>query len=507
MLCHVRQASLARSAAITLSVASLMASCGRQSVTPKVDLPVSRPVSGRVPLKWVRRVSGAHETVWTYDVVAAPKAAFLSVEAEFPVGTHEKFAVLDGGSAFVENVRVHSLSNQAYGAEVRVSEGEWKLPGCRQGCRVSYRFQLREAAQKLDDRGAAQLLGEAVQAPVSTWLLRPREAPLGIRILLRGKSAQDEVLVTGLGRTRGTPATYEAHTAPARDLPYGVVGPVRHMVLDDALEVVLTGAPLGHEAQVLDWVRIAARVVRAYYGRPPISRLLVILHGVKGARVGFGSTTGMSGASVLVSVGQSSTAETLSDDWILIHEMIHTALPELLNHRWLEEGLATYVEPVARAQAGLLTAETVWREWLGRMRQGLPPADDLGLNSSESWGRTYWGGALFCLSADIEIRERTGNRFSLRDALRAIVNHGGNIGVIWPIERVLAVGDEATGVSVLKELYARQALAPERVDLLALWQKLGVSKQAGQIIWDDTAPLAYVRRGLLQGLGTITETE
>ncbi len=485
-----------------------LASCSQTPVTPRVvDLPVARPISASAPAKLVKHVSGAREAVWTYEVVAAPKATSLSVEAEFPVGTGENFEVLDGGSAFVENVRVRSLAGQSAPTEVPASGGEWKLTGCRQGCQVSYRFQLREAAQKLDDRGAAQLLGEAVQAPVSTWLLRPIEAQAGIRILLRGKSAQDEVFVTGLGLTRDTRPTYEAHTAEVRDLPYAVVGPARHVVLDDALEVALTGATLAHEAEVLNWVRTAARVVRTYYGRPPISRLLVILHGVQGARVGSGSTTGMSGASILVSIGQSSTAETLSDDWILIHEMIHTALPELSSHRWLEEGLATYVEPVARAQSGLLTPEAVWREWLARMHQGLPGGDDLGLNSSESWGSTYWGGALFCLSADVEIRKRTGNRFSLRDALRAIVDQGGNIGVIWPIARVLAVGDEATGVPVLQELYARQALAPEHVDLRALWQKLGVSRRAGQIIWNDTAPLATVRRGLLQGLGTITEAE
>jgi len=33
-------------------------------------------------------------------------------------------------------------------------------------------------------------------------------------------------------------------------------------------------------------------------------------------------------------------------------------------------------------------------------------------------GPHYWGGALFCLQADLEVRKRTGNAKGLQDALR-----------------------------------------------------------------------------------------
>ena len=58
------------------------------------------------------------------------------------------------------------------------------------------------------------------------------------------------------------------------------------------------------------------------------------------------------------------------------------------------------------------------------MPKGLPAAGDRGLDYTPTWGRTYWGGALFCLLADIDIRKRTSNRFGLQDALRAIVAAG-----------------------------------------------------------------------------------
>ena len=95
----------------------------------------------------------------------------------------------------------------------------------------------------------------------------------------------------------------------------------------------------------------------------------------------------------------------------MTHELTHMAFPNVpRQHHWIEEGIATYVEPVARAQAGLLPVEEVWEEMLRDMPKGLPGPDTRGLDQTHSWASTYWGGALFCLLADVQFRERTGNR-------------------------------------------------------------------------------------------------
>ncbi|MDX2051903.1 MAG: hypothetical protein SFV15_05880 [Polyangiaceae bacterium] len=420
-------------------------------------------------------------------MVVTPGSKSLEIRGEFPPGTNTTFGVVDGGEAFTENVEVLGLSEGA--VFVSPKGGEWELPPCAMGCEVRYSFALRRAAEVLNERGSAEVLGPAIQAPVSTWLLRPLAAKPGIPIALNVQPAPGETYATGVSDLR---------TAEVLDLPYTVFGAPVHVQLHPSLEVALVGESFAQQEEVLAWVDKSAQVVRAFYGQPPIPKVLVIVRGIVGNKVGFGSTMGMSGAAIRIDVGKNATASDLQDDWVMIHEMIHTALPELTpKHRWLEEGLATYLEPVARAQAGLLSEEQVWEEWLRRMRLGLPRAGDLGLNRTPSWGRTYWGGALFCLLADVQIRERTQNRASLGDALRAIVAKGGNVGVIWPIEQVLAVGDEATGVSVLKELYQKLALAPESPDLQELFGKLGVSLKRRQVVFDDRAPLAAVRRAIL----------
>ena len=252
-------------------------------------------------------------------------------------------------------------------------------------------------------------------------------------------------------------------------------------------------------AVVLDWVERSVRAVAGYFGRlpDPKSRLLIVPVG--GAGIRGGTTYGYRGAASRIQLGHDTTQAQLARDWVLVHELVHQGLPNLADqHHWLEEGLATYVEPIARVQAGELGVEKVWKDLVKGLPYGLPRAGDEGLDRTHTWGRTYWGGALFYLLADIEIHRRTENRRGLQDAMRAIVAAGGNIGYSWPVEKVLNTGDSGTGVHVLTELYDEMKDKPHDVDLTALWQKLGVSMQGETIRFDDSAPLAAIRRAITE---------
>ena len=248
---------------------------------------------------------------------------------------------------------------------------------------------------------------------------------------------------------------------------------------------------------LLDWVRRSARAVMAYFGRFPVERARLYITVIERGRVSHGVTYGEDGAHITISVGRNATIDDLYRDWELTHEMVHLGFPSVnRSHHWIEEGIATYVEPIARAAIGVLTAEEVWGEMRRDIPQGLPQAGDQGLDRTHTWGRTYWGGALFCLSADVEIRRRTGNAKGLQDALQAINHGGGTIEAEWPLERALRIGDEATQGRTLTELYRKMASQPVAVELDNLWEQLGVGENGGRTILDDRAPLAGTRKAI-----------
>jgi hypothetical protein len=252
-------------------------------------------------------------------------------------------------------------------------------------------------------------------------------------------------------------------------------------------------------APILEWVRRSASIVAAYYGRFPSSPLELQLQPQSGAGVQGGQTFGAGRAFMRVRLGREVTPAQLNSDWVLVHEMTHLALPDSgSEHAWLSEGIATYVEGVARVQAGNREEADVWAEELRSMPHGLPQPGDAGLDHTHTWGRTYWGGAMFCLLADVDIRQRTQLRFGLQDALRAVVRASGGLTADWPIARVLRTADAAVGTTSLEDLYARMKDAPVAPDLKDLWQRLGVTPDGASVRLSDDAPLAAVRHAIMR---------
>ncbi len=251
---------------------------------------------------------------------------------------------------------------------------------------------------------------------------------------------------------------------------------------------------------LMGWVSIAARAVAAYYGTFPTPQASVNVRAVENrAGVLHGTTYGGDPPRTVMGVGQHTTARQLDDDWTMTHEFVHLAFPGMRRqHHWLEEGQATYIEPIARAQIGRLSEERVWGDMVRDMHQGLPGPNDRGLDNTHTWGRTYWGGAIFCLLADVTIRERTGNRAGLQQALRGVLSAGGNIEYDWPIEDALQAGDNAVKVGVLQEIYSEMKDKPYAPDLVALWRRLGVESTASGIRFRDDAPLSGIRKAITQ---------
>ena len=265
----------------------------------------------------------------------------------------------------------------------------------------------------------------------------------------------------------------------------------------DIFVVFADGAPGLNRDRVASWIQRSAVAVSTYFGRFPVARVGLLVIAGEGERVGPATTFGYESSAMRVHVGTEASEAMFQNDWVLVHEMVHLALPNVPRRsEWLLEGNATYVEPIARAQAGQLAPQAVWRWAVEDMSKGQPGPDDQGLDHTHTWGRTYWGGAMFWLLAEIAIYEKSAGRYRLQDALRAINRASGGNTAMWEVERVLAAGDAAVRLDVLASAYGAMKDRPVHVDLDDALKRLGVSEVDGEIRFDDSAPLAALRRSI-----------
>ena len=135
---------------------------------------------------------------------------------------------------------------------------------------------------------------------------------------------------------------------------------------------------------VTTWVKRAADAVCTYYGRYPVSRVVLNVQVREGEGVRHGVTYPHQGGGLIrISVGASTPSSDLDQDWMLTHEMIHLAFPYMSEqHHWIEEGISVYVEPIARVQAGQLAGAKMWSDVIRDMPQGEPQSGDEGLDHS-----------------------------------------------------------------------------------------------------------------------------
>jgi hypothetical protein len=274
-----------------------------------------------------------------------------------------------------------------------------------------------------------------------------------------------------------------------RATPLDVAGGKINVVFAD-------GAPGLNREPVLRWIQKSARAISTYFGTYPTRDYGLLIVSAAGDRVGHATTYGYHGSATRIYVGVDADERAFAEDWILVHEMVHAALPDLPRRAlWVQEGSATWLEPIARAQAGELPVSEVWRQAVNGMPKGMPASGSGGMDGTHEWGRLYWGGATFWLEAEIAIYRQSGGHFLLCDALRAISRASGGSSADWSPEQMMAVGDKATGTTALTTLYEKFSSRAFDGDLANLFKQLGVTiDSSGSIRFDQTAELAPLTR-------------
>jgi len=430
------------------------------------------------------------------------------VEATFDNARTERLALAAESAKFVRDLEVKS--NAGYKAVGKRGK-EWIEPSCMRHCTVRYRIDLGELAAACGDEvDCARRVGDATLSPALAWLVHPvpkTDVPVKVRV----KTPNAVQFSSGMHSIDGNPQLFGFRSYDLDEGSFTAFGPMRHYMIDVAgkgsergrIDVNIVGKTRYEmsDASMKQWIEEAADVVTPLFGRFPVDRTTLYIVPAKGEdEVVFGKVLSLAGASVVLVVGDKMPASARHEDWVLVHELFHLGFPTFRGEgRWLGEGLATYYEPILRARAGWVNEAEIFRQFARNMLRGVPQRGmNAGLAHRDDLDSIYWGGALFCFAADVKIREETHNKKSLDDVIRAGLAKGGDATRVWTVAEVVKLGDAVTGTTVLSEMYDRHAQRGDRIDLDGLLASLGVDRtDEGSVDLDDTRPLAWVRRGIV----------
>ncbi len=388
----------------------------------------------------------------------------------------------------------------------------WRVQAVNGLAEMHYRYDVADYARGVNSTSSAVQRGESALVSLSGWLLTPRGYDHVPVIDIRATTASGLSFATGLPkvggafRLAGSSVGYAGYTALGRFDLHEIVVPAPGSLRrgqakdDDVLRLaILDGISDSSRAELVDWVRRTTEAEAHYWKGFTARHLLVNLVPTAAKRgVGFGRTESGGGATLMVEVGTDVDQRRLFNDWVLVHEMVHSGMPYLRGRAtWFMEGAATYVEPIIRARAGWKTEEVVWKEWVDNMPQGVG-AFAKGL-SKASGRENYWSGALFMLMADLGIRRETKGEKGLEDCLGGALWSGLDASRNMPLSNYVAACDRTTGTTVVSGLVEQYYQTGLAVDLAAFWRDLGVAEVGGRIVLNDSAPSAAWRKMIVMG--------
>lgn len=398
------------------------------------------------------------------------------------------------------------------GAPPTPSSNGWRVEPRNGLVEARYRFDLGGYARAVDSTRTAVQRGEGVLSTLSGWLLEPRGYRDPPVIDIRAKVPAGLQFQTGMPRVgdawrlSGVPVRFAGYTAIGRlslqDIAVPAPGSLRPGAVPGEGVIrlaILDGLTVANRVDIAEWVRCTAMAEANYWDGSTAKQMLIAVVPIPNrGGVGYGRTVSGGGVTVMMEVGADIAPRRLYNEWVLVHELIHTGMPYLMGHAtWFMEGAATYIEPIIRARAGWKPEEDVWLEWIQQMPQGVSVFAS-GL-STASGRQNYWGGAIFMLLADLELRRATSGAMGLEDCLRGALASGLGGPERAGLNEYAAVCDRVTGTKVVSGLIEKHFNRQAPVDLAALWKDLGAGLEGGKVVFNDSAPLAQWRKMIVMG--------
>jgi hypothetical protein len=440
---------------------------------------------------------------WRYEVRAGAGLHKLEVRVCFDGVAPER---LIPGEAFAYDFLLHARDDR--GAPLEVVENGIRLPERATGRCFDYGVDL----DRLTDYGSRTVgrrVGRDIVLSHDAWLWRPNRYRTGPDIRLTMHTPEGTQVSTpwpqlpdGSYRVPRSTLVRQGYVALGRFEVHDieVPGGVLHTVVLDA---EMRAGP----QDTLRWIETSARAVATLYGSFPRANTQVIVSPTDwGDGVGFGWVVRGGGPSVNLLVGRDATFESLADDWVVVHEMSHLAVPFIQRGEpWLSEGIATWYQNVLRARAGLISERVAWEKLVDGFDRGQSSVtgrtlreDAARMRDGGLFLRVYWAGTAWALLSDVELRRSSGGHKSLDDALRGLRDCCLDTELRYAAVGLCSELDRAAGADVFARLAERERERsewPAEVDRVL--RELGVIVTNGRVSLDDNAKLAHIRRAIM----------
>jgi hypothetical protein len=440
-------------------------------------------------------------TAWHYEI--AVDAALTEVEAKLCFEGPTPRELRAGKDEAAGRLRHARWLGPGAVRKLRIERGRIQLlEGVRDGC-LSYTVSLRDSGS-LD--AAVRHVGDDLIASPNVWLWRPERRAIEARATLSLR------LPVGIEAMLPWPHAGDAYVLDAEAFrfdSYAAFGSFERVsgAQDDVRieAALLDGARAIDAAAALRWLASAVRVASLSDGQFPRDRLsaIIVPSGESSEPVPFGMVARGGGASVLLLLSARAGEEELRRDWVLPHELGHLLLPFVEREQaWLSEGFATYYQEVLLARAGLCSEPLAWSRIARSMRSaesedpgGRVVAADARGAATTSYRKQYWGGAAYWLAVDVALRKASRGQLGLDGVLhelRAVDRRRG----VWTMSDLIAKLDQISGGQAFSHALSA-ASSREFPDYEQTLAQLGVTMRESEVVLDEQAELANVRRALM----------
>ena len=376
---------------------------------------------------------------------------------------------------------------------------------------MNYTVDLAQAAR--EERRNLSLSDDNILVSPSRWLWRPElggDTEIRVRFILPDSiqvavpwqpvaGADNEYLLGASPESANAPSLFGAFTSTSIDVP-GATLRVSVPQSEPALD----------EDVILDWLRATATDVTLTYGRFPNPGAHIIVMPIGSRRwssnsaVPFGRVIRDGGEVIELFVNPNKPIDEFLDDWTATHEFSHLMLPYVgSRHKWISEGFAQYYQNVLLARSGAYTQDMAWEKLHAGLQRGSASRPELSPNEAASQGvrgarmKVYWTGAAIALMADVQIRERSGNRESLDDVLEQLQTCCLPSERVWTGPELFSKLDSLLREPVFMPLYRRHAETLGFPDTAEVLQRLGVEVKNGRASFRRGAELSELRKSIM----------